>query len=683
MQRYFDVVQNRQGTAVVGATVTVYDSNGNLATLYSNNSNAATSNPVYTNADGEYAFYAANGTYTIQIAATGYAGETKPGVVLFDPLDAGIVSVKDFGARGDGVTDDTAAIQAAVNTGKNVIIPEATNYYYTTATINLLSNQIISGEGAKSQIRISNSVATNNVIAATNRSNVVVRDLAVYATGGSGSISQAGGIAFIGCSHSAVENCLVENHRGNGVNLFNSNNCKVVGNTFLNSPVQNGDTNNLAGADIYVGYSSSNNIVTNNLCASGNATGIGLQSVVGVDKVNDNIVDSNIVQNCKGYGILAYRNDDTSTPSQEVKRNVISNNTVRNITGTILSLVTGQYNFGSGIYLQGAEHCTVVGNTVENTHSGSVVITELLAPGAIGMTNSSSAVIANNTINEPKFVGIYIGDPNNFGIINGSTIVEGNEIRNVPNRSGIKIINRGNVAIRNNTVSNVDGGPGIWVANTLTTRKNITIIGNHVFDITNTGIVVDFAENVIVANNLINTVGIHGVGCSNSNTISINNNTIVDHVTRGIELTATNTNATITNNTIKGTGTSVEGLRVSSQAYLFGNRVSGCVSALVGDFANFRRILPPDVATPSVTDGRYFTTANTVATTITTFSGAIDGQEIHVYFNDANTTLKFSGTTNLRGNSNVDRLMAVGDSIRAVLRSVPGSSSWAVTIIEG
>jgi hypothetical protein len=103
MQRYFDVVQNRQGTAVVGATVTVYDSNGNLATLYSNNSGTApSSNPVYTNADGEYVFYAANGIYTIQIAATGYAGETKPGVVLFDPSDSGASNNVQFLQAGTG-----------------------------------------------------------------------------------------------------------------------------------------------------------------------------------------------------------------------------------------------------------------------------------------------------------------------------------------------------------------------------------------------------------------------------------------------------------------------------------------------------------------------------------------------------------------------------------------------------
>jgi hypothetical protein len=99
MQRYFDVVQNRQGTAVVGATVTVYDANGSLATLYSSNSGTApSSNPVYTNSDGEYAFYAANGTYTIQIAATGYAGETKPGVVLFDPIGISVIPTL-YGSR--------------------------------------------------------------------------------------------------------------------------------------------------------------------------------------------------------------------------------------------------------------------------------------------------------------------------------------------------------------------------------------------------------------------------------------------------------------------------------------------------------------------------------------------------------------------------------------------------------
>jgi hypothetical protein len=46
------------------------------------------------------------------------------------------VSVKDFGAVGDGVENDTAAIQAAINTGLNVFIPAGD--YKITSTINAI-----------------------------------------------------------------------------------------------------------------------------------------------------------------------------------------------------------------------------------------------------------------------------------------------------------------------------------------------------------------------------------------------------------------------------------------------------------------------------------------------------------------------------------------------------------------
>jgi len=50
------------------------------------------------------------------------------------------VSVKDFGAVGDGTTDDTAAIQAAVNTNKSVGFP--TGRYKVTDTITIPNNHV-------------------------------------------------------------------------------------------------------------------------------------------------------------------------------------------------------------------------------------------------------------------------------------------------------------------------------------------------------------------------------------------------------------------------------------------------------------------------------------------------------------------------------------------------------------
>jgi hypothetical protein len=55
------------------------------------------------------------------------------------------VSVKDFGAVGNGTADDTAAIQAALNTGKSVYIPSGT--YKCTGTLNLKPQQIVYGDG--------------------------------------------------------------------------------------------------------------------------------------------------------------------------------------------------------------------------------------------------------------------------------------------------------------------------------------------------------------------------------------------------------------------------------------------------------------------------------------------------------------------------------------------------------
>ena len=57
-----------------------------------------------------------------------------------------IVSVKDFGAVGNGIADDTAAIQAALSTGKRVYIPTGT-YRLSNALGFYAPGQMISGDG--------------------------------------------------------------------------------------------------------------------------------------------------------------------------------------------------------------------------------------------------------------------------------------------------------------------------------------------------------------------------------------------------------------------------------------------------------------------------------------------------------------------------------------------------------
>lgn len=61
-------------------------------------------------------------------------------------IEGSPVNVKDFGAVGDGVTDDTAAIQAAIDSGQGMILlPKGT--YVITSAIEISSYRILLGSG--------------------------------------------------------------------------------------------------------------------------------------------------------------------------------------------------------------------------------------------------------------------------------------------------------------------------------------------------------------------------------------------------------------------------------------------------------------------------------------------------------------------------------------------------------
>lgn len=111
------------------------------------------------------------------------------------------VSVKDFGAVGNGVADDTAAIQAAINyatsTKKSLVIIPAGTYKITSSlTVGPTGNDIeIAGDGITlTLIAPSFGVLTDSMLVGTNgvaARNIILRDFAI---GGSGDGSTTGGI---------------------------------------------------------------------------------------------------------------------------------------------------------------------------------------------------------------------------------------------------------------------------------------------------------------------------------------------------------------------------------------------------------------------------------------------------------------------------------------------------------
>lgn len=154
------------------------------------------------------------------------------------------VSVKDFGAVGDGVTDDTAAIQAALNASSVVYLPKGT--YAISAAINIPSQRRMYGDGigfttikaTTSAARITNAVIRHDNIRLENfafdGNNVAIVGITLGVAGSIGVLATSSADSFkeikvaqctntgivLNCNqYSTFENCIISSNTG-GYGLY-------------------------------------------------------------------------------------------------------------------------------------------------------------------------------------------------------------------------------------------------------------------------------------------------------------------------------------------------------------------------------------------------------------------------------------------------------------------------------
>lgn len=206
---------------------------------------------------------------------------TAEGVQYTPPFTSGVtetveaklaqyISVKDFGAVGDGVTDDTVAIQNALDSASSIYFPEG--IYVIKQSITVSSNSYVFGCGAASVIKLQ----ADNIIGfttgtTTSKQNIVIKDLLIDG-GGQTTDIYSGYKANIGITLNFVTNAKVDNVIVKNMGVINQA-----------SPATDGAYGGM-GIVVSADYGYTNNIRINN-CTVYNIAGGGYYKGDGIDVI--------------------------------------------------------------------------------------------------------------------------------------------------------------------------------------------------------------------------------------------------------------------------------------------------------------------------------------------------------------------------------------------------------------
>lgn len=413
-----------------------------------------------------------------------FSGALTSGYTIEDKL-AQVVSVKDFGALGDGTTDDTTAFQAAVNSGASAVyVPGVSSYYKITNDITVPDGVMVYGDGWDSFVQ---QITLNKDVFIASDSNTF-RGLRMKVADGNDT-------DFVNCVYAAnvnnmsVLDCFMEpgDQGGCGVHIRSVQNSVVRNNRIYAGKFTAGVATAASAADIllYSGGASERHIIDGNFCLSNNSQGIFIDAL-GYD--GDIVVTNNVCvtldpATCTEGGtwdlvasggnrrhgiIIGYNSSSVSGP-----RTIVSGNICRNTRWT-------------GIYKQGVS-------------SGAVIISGNLCDlNGYDTSNSLSGGVYFNQSGHEEVIGNYITRFQNTNTGVGGITVNAASAPTIP------------ASIRNNTIQGSAGKGMILTTNAafIEVSEN-TFIGNAGIDIevsANAGNA-NIAGHNIVRNRIVRTSG--------------------------------------------------------------------------------------------------------------------------------------------------------------------------------
>jgi parallel beta-helix repeat protein len=420
------------------------------------------------------------------------------------------VSVKDFGAVGDGVTDDTAAIQAAIDfvfsTGMYgvVTIPSSSGEYIFTEIVNkskvtllgtggvLKFKSGVAIDGATNYYPVGNLVGTecvydNLIIYGNSANNTAYRVCDSITCTGEGSVVRNcriidavdSGIMFSAATHGQCINNYIDGVRDAGIYINNSSEV----------------SDDIRGA-----------VISNNVIQNCNYGGISIKRSSGYI-----IVESNTIDNC-GNG-MTVEEFGTGTGG-EPDHLLISNNIIKNIGFNFRGLTPPPSE--SGLNLQRSTNCVISNNKLVDV-SGAI----------FGLDGAQSCVVSGNI-----FQG-YPSDPlptgfGNVGIVirirdaitPSYNVISNNIISNCYDE-GIYFVEGQYNTIQGNIVHDIDvAGTGNQALRLENGADENVVTGNILH-----GATIDFTvasgsfNNLTAQNKLPNNVGTYNNGIRRSASI--------------------------------------------------------------------------------------------------------------------------------------------------------------------
>lgn len=371
---------------------------------------------------------------------------------------AGEFNVKNYGAKGDGVSVDTAAIQNAIDAanssgGGTVYVPDGT---YVAVNIKTKSNVTLSlSQGATikapanlgtydyviqvfdvSKVTITGGTIDGNRGASSdsgeyrhgilliNSSDITIKDIYIKDTGGDG-------IALYGFGPTSynlrvnIERVLSENNRRQGLTIGGVDGCRVIDCVFRK---QNGaERGPWAGIDI------------------------------------EPALYSDVNKNIEIIGCQCYDNDGSGIEIMNFNTDTQSNITIKDCEIYNNGYYTDIYQYGhAGLYFEDIKGITIENCNIYNNYAGGFVV----------LQNCSDLKILNNRITGNKNRGIYFNpSENSSGWKKDGT------------GSLLPTTDFRDILISGNTIkNNIGKGIEAYDSGTTTKIQNLTVSSNYIYD---------------------------------------------------------------------------------------------------------------------------------------------------------------------------------------------------------